>query len=93
MRSCSTPAFSLRQLRGWELAGWNGSRQDPIRGPGPRVVAIVLTFLDTTTGVPERLFCRVDVTEEWPFVAGEGASQSPIGLTPFVDNELFGMAF
>jgi hypothetical protein len=66
-----------------------------IRGLGPRrVVAIVLTFLDIATGVPERLFCRIDVTEEWPFVAGEaGVSQSPLGLMPFVENELLGLAF
>lgn len=66
-----------------------------IRGPGPRqVVAIVLTFLDVATGVPERQFCRVDVTEEWPFVAGDGGSaHSPLGLMPFVDNELFAMSF
>jgi hypothetical protein len=65
-----------------------------IRGPGPRrIVAIVLTFLDMTTGVPERLFCRIDVTEEWPFVAGEGAAHSSLGLMPFVENDLFGLAF
>ncbi|MCA9499519.1 MAG: hypothetical protein KC588_10035 [Nitrospira sp.] len=65
-----------------------------IRGLGPRrIVAIVLTFLDISTGVPERLFCRIDITEEWPFVAGEGGStQSPLGLMPFVENELFGLA-
>lgn len=66
-----------------------------IRGPGPRrVVAIILTFLDIATGVPERLFCRIDVTEEWPFVAGEaGSTHSPLGLMPYVDNELFSMSF
>lgn len=66
-----------------------------IRGLGPRrLVAIVLTFLDSASGVPERLFCRVDVTEEWPFVAGDaGTSHSPLGLTPFVETEVFGLSF
>lgn len=32
-----------------------------------RIVAVIVTFLDMATGVPERLFTRVDVTEEWPF--------------------------
>jgi hypothetical protein len=56
---------------------------------GRRQVAVVLTFVDSATGVPERLFCRIDVTDEWPFVAGspEGARGS-LGMVPFVENEM-----
>jgi hypothetical protein len=51
-----------------------------------RVVAVILTFIDRTTGVPERLFTRIDVTEEWPFVAdAPNAAAVPLGLHPFVD--------
>lgn len=58
------------------------------------VIAIILTFLDLTTGVPERVFTRVDVTEEWPFVADmPDGSRSPLGLIPFVDNGLWGTLF
>jgi hypothetical protein len=66
-----------------------------IQGIGTRqVIAVIMTFLDLTTGVPERLFCRVDVTEEWPFVADSAdGSRSPFGLLPFVDNGIWGMPF
>ena len=30
---------------------------------------MIATFVEVTTGVTERLFTRIDVTEEWPFVA------------------------
>jgi hypothetical protein len=57
-----------------------------------RQVAVVLTFVDLATGVPERLFARVDVTEEWPFVVGRGdAGRAPLGLSPYVENELLGL--
>jgi hypothetical protein len=61
---------------------------------GRRQVAIVLSFLDSATGVPERQFCRVDVTDQWPFVTGsaEGAA-GPLGLMPFVENEIVGALF
>ncbi len=61
---------------------------------GRRQVAIVLSFIDSTTGVPERLFCRVDVTDQWPFIAGspEGGA-GPLGLMPFVENEIVGALF
>lgn len=52
---------------------------------GRRHVLVVLTFLDRTTGVPERLYTAVDVTEEWPFVVGATPSASPLGLAPFID--------
>lgn len=52
---------------------------------GRRHVLVVLTFLDRTTGVPERLYTSVDVTEEWPFVVGSPASGAPLGLAPFID--------
>ena len=54
-----------------------------------RLVAVILTFVDLATGVPERLFARVDITEEWPFVAeGTDGGRSPLGLRPFVENAL-----
>jgi hypothetical protein len=58
------------------------------------VVAVILTFLDSTTGVPERLFTRVDVTEQWPFVADtlEG-THAPLGMMPFVENAMHGALF
>jgi hypothetical protein len=59
-----------------------------------QVVAVILTFLDLTTGVPERLFCRVDVTEEWPFMADNpDGSRSPLALSPFVESGVLGMLF
>jgi hypothetical protein len=66
-----------------------------IHGLGTRrLVAVILTFLDLTTGVPERLFCRVDVTEEWPFVADQAdGSPAPLGLLPFIENELLAAAY
>jgi hypothetical protein len=57
-----------------------------------RHVLVILTFLNITTGVPERLFCRVDVTEEWPFIADQpDGSPPPLGLMPFVESELAGL--
>lgn len=56
---------------------------------GRRHVAVILTFLDRGTGVPERLYCTVDVTEEWPFVVSADGAASPLGLAPFVDNVLY----
>ncbi|MEV0115915.1 hypothetical protein AB0H77_22145 [Streptomyces sp. NPDC050844] len=66
-----------------------------IHGLGTRrVVAVILTFLNVTTGVPERLFTRVDVTEEWPFIADrEDGTRAPLGLLPYVENELMGLAY
>jgi hypothetical protein len=57
-----------------------------------RHVLVILTFLSITSGVPERLFCRVDVTEEWPFLADQpDGSPPPLGLMPFVESELDGL--
>jgi hypothetical protein len=66
-----------------------------IQGLGARrVVAVILTFLDVTTGVPERLFCRVDVTEEWPFIADSAdGARSPLGMVPYVDNAVWGIPY
>lgn len=59
-----------------------------------QVVAVIMTFLDLTTGVPERLFCRVDITEEWPFMADHpDGSRSPLALSPFVESGVLGMLF
>ncbi|MEO8350885.1 MAG: hypothetical protein ABI680_04085 [Chthoniobacteraceae bacterium] len=51
-----------------------------------RIVTVVLTFIDHATGVPERLFCRIDVTDEWPFVAeiAHGGA-APLGLQPYIE--------
>lgn len=57
-----------------------------------RHVLVILTFLNIATGVPERLFCRVDVTEEWPFLADQPDGSPPsLGLMPFVESELVGV--
>ncbi len=66
-----------------------------MQGIGTRhIIAVILTFLDLTTGVPERLFSRVDVSEEWPFVADlPDGSRSPMGFIPFVDNGVWGSPF
>jgi PatG C-terminal len=56
-----------------------------------RQILVILTFLNITTGVPDRLFCRVDVTEEWPFLADQpDGSPAPFGLIPFVESEFAG---
>lgn len=59
-----------------------------------RIVAVILTFVDRATGVPERTFCRVDVTEEWPFLI-DGASPGvpALGLMPYVENALLGPGY
>jgi hypothetical protein len=56
---------------------------------GRRHVAVILLFLDRSTGVPERLYCSVDITEEWPFVASTAGSLSPLGFAPFLDSVLY----
>lgn len=62
--------------------------------PGARrIVTVIFTFIDRATGVPERLFTRIDVTEEWPFVADSlHAGSPPLGLSPFVDGGGMGSA-
>lgn len=55
--------------------------------PGGRlIVTVIFNFINRTTGVSERLFTRVDVTEKWPFIADvtHGAA-SPLGLQRFVN--------
>ena len=59
-----------------------------------RIVAVILTFVDRRTGVAERLFCRVDVTEEWPFlIDGTEAGAPALGLSPYIENALSGAIF
>ncbi len=54
---------------------------------GNRVATIILTFIDQATGVPERLFCRVDVTEEWPYLADVAhGGATPLGLSPYIES-------
>lgn len=56
-----------------------------------RQVLVILTFVNIASGVSERLFCRVDVTEEWPFLADQpDGSPAPFGLMPFVESEFVG---
>lgn len=54
-------------------------------------VAVILGFLDPTIGITERLFTRVDVTEEWPFVVDAEGGPGPLGLQPYIENSLLGM--
>ena len=57
-------------------------------------VAVIATFVDITTGVAERLFTRIDITEEWPFVADRADGTAPaLGLEPFVDNAILGTVY
>lgn len=54
-------------------------------------VAVIFSFIDPGTGVAERLFTRVDVTEEWPFVVDAEGGPGPLGLQPYIENSLLGM--
>ena len=55
---------------------------------------MIATFIDITAGVNERLFTRIDVTEEWPFVAdGPDGSAPPLGLESFEDNAILSEPF
>lgn len=56
---------------------------------GRRHVAVILKFLDRGTGVPERLYTTVDVTEEWPFVVGAEGASAPLGFAPFLDTAMY----
>lgn len=57
-------------------------------------VGVIATFVDVTTGVTDRLFTRIDVTEEWPFVADRAdGTAPPLGLEPFVDNAILGTVY
>jgi hypothetical protein len=56
---------------------------------GRRHVVVILVFVDRASGVPERLYCTVDVTEEWPFLVGSEAAGSALGLAPFVDSAVY----
>jgi hypothetical protein len=66
-----------------------------IRGLGTRrVVAVILVFVDLATGVAERLFSRVDVTEEWPFISeGIEGDRPGLGLMPFIENPLLSVGY
>jgi hypothetical protein len=63
-------------------------------GPSARrVVSVILTFVDRATAVPERLFTRVDVTEEWPFIADSTVGgAAPLGLEPYIEHGYPGMS-
>jgi len=63
------------------------------RPSGRRVVDVVFTFIDRATSVPERLFARVDVTEEWPFLADTSTSvATPLGLLPYIGDDALKMS-
>lgn len=49
-------------------------------GGSRKVLAVIFVFEDRKTGVTEKHFARVDVTEQWPFLV------SP--LSPFFDREV-----
>ena len=57
---------------------------------GRRHIAVILSFLDRGTGVPERMYCTVDVTEEWPFVVSAEGALPALGLAPYVENVMYG---
>jgi len=52
---------------------------------GRRHVAVILSFLDRATNVPERVYCTVDITEEWPFVVAPDG----LGFAPYVDSFMY----
>ncbi len=55
-------------------------------------VAVIATFIQSRTGVPERLFCVIDVSERWPFVAAtEEVGVGPLSMIPFIENSVLGM--
>jgi len=57
-------------------------------------IIVILTFIDLATGVPERMFCRVDTTEEWPFLSDDiEGRRSPLGLLPYVEHGMLGMPY
>lgn len=58
---------------------------------GRRQVAVILAFVEQSTGIPERWFTRVDVTEEWPFVSDGDGGRGPLGLMPWLENSMLGM--
>lgn len=61
--------------------------------PSRSQVAVILTFVKRATGVPERLFCVVDVSERWPFVVSTSAiGTGPLAMLPFVENSVLGIA-
>lgn len=56
---------------------------------GRRHVAVILVFIERATGVAERVFCSIDVTEEWPFVVGMDGAASPLAFAPFLENGFY----
>ena len=56
-----------------------------------RQVAVILGFTELSTGITERLFTRVDITEEWPFVSDADGERGPLGLQPWLENSMLGM--
>lgn len=56
-----------------------------------RQVAVILGFTELSTGITERWFTRVDITEEWPFVSDADGERGPLGLQPWLENSMLGM--
>jgi hypothetical protein len=59
---------------------------------GRQHVAVIMTFVDRACGIAERVFCSVDITEEWPFVVGGDGSTFPLGFAPFLENGFYAAA-
>lgn len=58
---------------------------------GRKIVTVILTFLNRATGVPQRLFTRIDVTEEWPFLVDSlHGGAATLAMAPFVDSGALG---
>lgn len=63
-----------------------------VQGPSARKqVAVILSFVETSTGMVERFFTRVDVSEEWPFVSDAEGGRGPLGLSQYVESSLLGL--
>jgi hypothetical protein len=61
---------------------------------GRRVVTAIFSFIDRATSVPEKIFTRVDVTEEWPFILDTNQAASfPLMLSRYVDYGASGSAY
>jgi hypothetical protein len=55
---------------------------------GQKLIAVVMTFVDRNTGVPERVSTTVDVTEEWPFIVELGTTgAAPSGMVPYIETK------
>ncbi|GAO44097.1 hypothetical protein [Flavihumibacter petaseus] len=58
-----------------------------MEGPsGQRIATVILRFIDRLTGVPQQVYTKVDVTEEWPFTVGANLTDTaPLAMLNFTD--------